>query len=375
MMRELRGQLVNFVRGLLQTVFRMAPWPTSPGLRAAGHPGPDSPVLITGNYDLTVRRLLRALRGLDAWVVVAPSQGVNVWCAAAGGHFGTHQIVTAIKTSGIEDKVAHRRAILPQLAGTGVVAQDVARRTGWRVKFGPVYAHDLPSYLAAGGEATSAMRQVRFTLAERVEMMTAWAAPTSLVLAIVFGLFAPRWLLPLLVLTWLLAAVVYFSVLERIPGPRRVLLALTAMAAASGYVYLAGGGAWTIAAGAAMALGLSWLLSFDYQGSTPNHAVDHFHEADFRIQLDVDRCTGAFVCLEVCPEAVFQRETNRKKVQLAHPERCVRCAACIVQCPRDALYLANGKGDRVLPETIRRFKLNLLGRRAIHAAGPGEATD
>jgi NAD-dependent dihydropyrimidine dehydrogenase PreA subunit len=369
MMRNLRQRLVHFVLDILQTVFRMLPWPTPTGLRKVGHPGPASPVLVTGNYDLTVRRLLRDLQGLDAWVVVAPSQGVNVWCAAAGGHFGTHQVVTAIKTSGIEGRVEHRRAILPQLAGTGVVAQDVARRTGWRVKFGPVYARDLPSYLAAGQQASGAMRHVRFTLWERLEMMTAWAAPTSLVLAAVFGVFFPGWLLPLLALTWLLAAAVYFFVLEWIPGPRRLLLALISMFIASLYVFTAGGGTWAIAAAAGIALGLAWLLSFDYQGSTPNHAVDHFHEADFRIHLDTERCTGAFVCLEVCPEGVFEREENRKKVTLAHPEQCVRCAACIVQCPRDALYLEDGKNNRVTPETIRRFKLNLLGRRAIHTSG------
>jgi NAD-dependent dihydropyrimidine dehydrogenase PreA subunit len=297
-----------------------------------------------------------------------------VWCAAAGGHFGTHQVVTAIKTSWIEQRVEHRRAILPQLAGTGVEAQDVARRTGWRVKFGPVYAEDLPSFLAAGQQADDAMRRVRFTARERLEMMTAWAAPTSLVLAVVFGVFAPGWLLPLFALTWLLAAAVYFFVLEWIPGPRRLLLALISILVASLYVFATGGGTWAIAAAAAIALGLAWLLSFDYQGSTPNHAVDHFHEALFRIQLDTERCTGAFVCLEVCPEGVFKREENQKKVALAHPEQCVRCAACIVQCPRDALYLENGRGGRVTPETIRRFKLNLLGRRAITLGGPGNPT-
>ncbi len=369
-MRELRQRFVSGVLDVLQSVFRMVPWPTPTGLRKVGHPGPGSPVLITGNYDLTVRRLLRALRGIDAWVLVAPSQGVNVWCAAAGGHFGTHQVVTAIKTSGIEERVEHRRAILPQLAGAGVVAQDVARRTGWRVKFGPVYAHDLPSFLAAGQQASDAMRQVHFTAYERFEMMTAWAAPTSLVLAVVFGVFSPGWLLPLLGLTWLLAAVVYLLGLRRIPGPRRLLLAMAAVCVASLYVWAAGGGGWAVVTAAVLALGLASLLSFDYQGSTPNQPVDHFHEADFRIHLDTERCTGAFVCLEVCPEGVFQREESRKQVALAHPEQCVRCAACIVQCPKDALWLEDGQGRRIMPETIRRFKLNLLGRRAVHASGP-----
>ena len=72
-------------RDVLQAAFRLFPWPTEPGLRRVGAPGAFSPVIVTGNYDLTVRRLMRALQGLDAWVVVAPSSGINVWCAASGG--------------------------------------------------------------------------------------------------------------------------------------------------------------------------------------------------------------------------------------------------------------------------------------------------
>ena len=146
------GRWAGAVRDLLQTALRLVPWPAETGLRRVGDPGPASPVIVTGNYDLTVRRVLRAVAGLDVWVVVAPASGINVWCAAAGGHFGSHQVVTALKTSGVESRVEHRRAILPQLAATGVEAGEVRRRCGWRVRFGPVYARDLPRYLAQGGK-------------------------------------------------------------------------------------------------------------------------------------------------------------------------------------------------------------------------------
>ena len=56
------------------------------GLVRIGRPGRRSPVLLTGNFTLTVRRLRDALRGRDAWLLVANSKGVNVWCAAGGGH-------------------------------------------------------------------------------------------------------------------------------------------------------------------------------------------------------------------------------------------------------------------------------------------------
>ncbi len=41
----------------------------------------------------------------------------------------------------------------------------------------------------------------------------------------------------------------------------------------------------------------------------------------------------------------------------------------LVQCPMDALSFEDENGARVEPETIRRFKLNLLGKRAVDA-GP-----
>ena len=136
--------MIRLAKEILQTAFRMVPWPTEPGLRAIGNPGRDSPVLLTANYDLTVRRLTRALRGVDAWLLVAPAKGINVWCAAAGGHLTTHQVVTVLKTSGIAGRVDHRDLVVPQLAATGVEGLDVFRRSRWRVRFGPVRAGIRP---------------------------------------------------------------------------------------------------------------------------------------------------------------------------------------------------------------------------------------
>jgi CO dehydrogenase/acetyl-CoA synthase gamma subunit (corrinoid Fe-S protein) len=124
---------------------------------------------VTCNYDLTVRRVLRALRGLDAYLLIAPTKGINVWCGAAGGYFTAHQVISVLRTSGIGELVDHRRLILPQLSATGVERKLVEQRTGWRVVFGPVYASDVPAYLAYGRK-TEAMRQVHFLLPDRMEM-------------------------------------------------------------------------------------------------------------------------------------------------------------------------------------------------------------
>lgn len=233
---------------LLTTAFRFFPWPTQPGLQAVGQPGADSPVFLTGNFALTAARLKRALRGLDGWLLVANSWGINVWCAAAGGHLTTHDAISALKTSGIAGRVAHRRVILPQLAVTGIEADQVRERAGWRVIWGPVDTRDLPAFLR--GEENPKMRQVRFAPQQRLEMAVMWAAPLSLLASITL-LFWPDGFLPLV-------------------------------------------------AGIAA---------------------------------------------------------------LPHAGRCEQCAACIVQCPTDALFFETPDGERTPPETVRRYKLNLLGTR------------
>ena len=356
----------ELARDVLQTAFRLAPWPTESGLRQVGRPGPYSPVVVTCNYDLSVRRVRRALAGVDAWIVVAPSGGINVWCAAAGGLFGTHQVVTALKTSGIEQRVRHRRAVLPQLAATGVLAREVSRRCGWRVRFGPVYAEDLPAYLAGDQKKTEAMRRVRFAWRERLEMAIAWAAPTALVVGLVAALLQPAWALPLVALAACLSLGV-FLIFDRVPGPRRLVFGACGTTLALTVVGVAGGGVAALVTAAVASVGLTALLTFDYTGSTPIEGGSHFAERAWHIDLDLERCKGVYNCWEVCPEACFEKREDARLVTLAHEERCVRCGACVVQCPMDALAFVDESGGRVPPDTIRRFKLNLLGRRAVDA--------
>jgi len=298
-------------------------------------------------------------------LVVAPSGGINVWCAAAGGHLSTHQVVTALKTSGVAERVSHRNVILPQLAATGVLALDVFRRARWRARFGPVDARDLPEYLGSQ-EKTDSMRQVQFSLVARLQMAVAWAAPTSLVVGGIAAVSKTEWLLPLVALVWLLAIAV-FTIFDRLGQNRHAVLGLASVALSLGATLLAGGG-WPALVAAVVAPAIVFtVLTFDYTGSTPTEGGSHFEERKWTITLDRDRCEGVFRCWEVCPEACFEKHEDIRKVELAHDERCIRCGACIVQCPKDALFFEDEAGDRIEPEVIRKFKLNLLGQRRVNA--------
>lgn len=140
----------------------------NPGLYAVGEAGKGSPVLVSANYKLSFDILRRSLRGLDAWVLVLDTKGINVWCAAGKGTFGTDELVRRIDGSGLSKIVDHRRVVVPQLGAPGVDAADVQKRTGFRVFYGPVRARDVKYYLDEGYDATKDMRTVRFPLIDRL---------------------------------------------------------------------------------------------------------------------------------------------------------------------------------------------------------------
>lgn len=142
-----------------------------PGLYALGNPDNQSNVLVTANYKMSFDRLREALPGRDAWLLVLDTDGINVWCAAGKGTFGTEELVRRVKSSGLTKVVSHRELILPQLSGPGIAAHQVKKFTGFRVHYGPIRASDLPAYLEAGLKATPEMRLKTFTLRERVALI------------------------------------------------------------------------------------------------------------------------------------------------------------------------------------------------------------
>jgi len=139
-----------------------------PGLYAVGRPTAASPVLVSANYKMSFDRLRKTLSGLDLWILVIDTKGINVWCAAGKGTFGTEELVGRIAQVGLADVVKGRSLILPQLGAPGVAAHEVLKRSGFQVVYGPVRAADIPEFLRAGQTATPSMRAVRFDLWDRL---------------------------------------------------------------------------------------------------------------------------------------------------------------------------------------------------------------
>jgi acetyl-CoA decarbonylase/synthase complex subunit gamma len=161
-----------------------------PGLYAVGNPTSQSPVFVSANYKMSFDRLRSNLDGRDGWTLVLDTMGINVWCAAGKGTFGTEEIVNRLESVGLKDIVSHRKLVLPQLGAPGVSAHEVKRRTGFSVVYGPVRAEDLPTFLDAGMRATPEMRLVTFPLRDRLVLipveLTNWA---KYVIAIVLAVY------------------------------------------------------------------------------------------------------------------------------------------------------------------------------------------
>lgn len=155
---------------LARVGFKRSEHRIKPGLYSIGTPTPDSPVFVTANYTLSFDSLRSALVGINGYILVLDTQGINVWCAAGKGTFGTDELVNRIETTRLHEVVNHRVLILPQLGAPGVAAHQVKKRSKFKVEYGPVRADDLPAYLETR-QATPEMRRVRFTLKDRLVLI------------------------------------------------------------------------------------------------------------------------------------------------------------------------------------------------------------
>jgi hypothetical protein len=163
-----------------------------PGLYSIGAPAADSPVFVTANYSLSFDALRSSLCGLDSYVLVLDTRGINVWCAAGKGTFGTEELVRRVAAANLGEVVSHRELVLPQLGATGVSAREVERLSGFSVRFGPVRANDIPEFMSSGN-ATRDMRTVRFGLIDRIVLIPVefnYAVLPALVVAALLYLLA-----------------------------------------------------------------------------------------------------------------------------------------------------------------------------------------
>jgi hypothetical protein len=166
-----------------------------PGLHAKGMPDKNSDVFVTSNYKLTFDILRKSLEKLDAWILVLDTKGINVWCAAGKGTFGTGELIRTIKDTKLKGLLSHNKVIVPQLGAVGVSAHKVMEETGFKVNYGPIKSGDIRAYIDNNYTATEEMRRIKFPLKDRlilvpVEFFQPWKKflYLSVLTLILFGL-------------------------------------------------------------------------------------------------------------------------------------------------------------------------------------------
>ncbi len=123
------------------------PVAVEPKLYTVGEPGPDAPVLVTTNFSLSyysVEGEVEASR-VPAYILSVDTEGTSVLTAWASDKFNASTITAALKKSGIEAKMKHKKLVIPGFVA--VLSGGVEDESGWSVQVGPKEASGIPSFL------------------------------------------------------------------------------------------------------------------------------------------------------------------------------------------------------------------------------------
>jgi NAD-dependent dihydropyrimidine dehydrogenase PreA subunit len=347
----------RFFFELFHSFFRYYNFPTALGLHRIGNPGPDSPVFVSGNYTLTVQRLLEKLKGFDCYLLVANSRGCNVWCAVGMNEYSEFDIIDAVTVADLKEVVRHRRLILPVYAAPGIDVEAVKRVTGFHVHWGPTHLNHLPEYIRNGLKRSEKMFKVEFGFQDRMEQ----ALATGLAYAMTIGLAAIVWPMFILKVISLIfvAYLIAFGFYHMFPLERHWrrfgVQAAIALSAEAAWGLSHGWKPVDYALWSVVLIAILILVALDQCGSTPLYKTSLAHwlkKGDylslFNPVVDPELCTNCMQCVLVCPRYVFAaRREGERKVVAVHPNDCEECLACVKQCPTDAIFNRSGlyKGD------------------------------
>lgn len=124
------------------------PIQVSPGLYEINNPKPDSALLVTTNFSLTYFSVAGEVEGSGqpAWLLICDAEGMSVLTSWAAGKFDAERIAKAVKASGVEGKINHKKLVIPGLVATlsGELEEELP---GWEIRVGPREAIDIPAYL------------------------------------------------------------------------------------------------------------------------------------------------------------------------------------------------------------------------------------
>ncbi len=351
----------SIIKSIWDYIGRWFPNPVEPGMRVIGNPDRNSPVIVTSNFHLTVRRVEKSLKNENVFLLVAPANGINVWCASTGGELNTHSVITAIKTSQLKKRIDHNRIILPQFSAPGIDLNILKKETGFKGLFGPAYSKNIPKYLKSH-KSVFENNRADFSLPFRLEMLISMNFIIWLAVIVVLLIISPKTLIPASIYFWVTGFMLYAGY-PIIPGKsgwlKAGLLSLFEIVSIALYSFYVAKipvfSYWKIMIGLSV---INLILGFDLKGIVAGYPSEaewlmkklgmnsfgHIFSAEKQnegfIHQDINKCTNCRICLMVCPKGVFGI-VNKKNIRIVNQPECFACNACVTQCSEKALQLEN----------------------------------
>jgi len=123
------------------------PVAVEPGLKAFGTPEENSPVMFTTNFALTYYTVASDIESakINAYLIVVDTEGTAVDSAVAGRKLTAEKIADAIKASGIENKVRHKKLIIHGKSAR--LSGEIEELSGWQILVGPRDSSEIPKFL------------------------------------------------------------------------------------------------------------------------------------------------------------------------------------------------------------------------------------
>ncbi len=315
-----------------------------------GSPDDTSPVYVTGNFELTIRRVVKSLMRQNCWLLVCDSRGINIWCSTEAGHFGTEEICESILESGLSDKVKHRKVMLPQLAASNADIVEIQRETGFKCDFGPVRCKDIPEYLTYkenrmmnGADKSEILdmecrlRHVRFDLPDRIEVAVSSPLIFVLVLLLIYNFIGLEHLAVILPLVYIL------NILHAVAYPYRFVRNIWIWSLTVGVIMFAASHLllnWALQMEAfryylPVSLGMAYLV-LEFEGWSPMVKFSYGFDKKVEVGVEEDKCIGCGLCVDVCVKSVFM--LNDGVSEVSDGDACMQCRACYLRCPTGAVW-------------------------------------
>ncbi len=169
--RPLRLRPIDYAKALVQWIHAFKrTYAIEPGLyHLSDDVDVHTPVLVTGNYHLSVFLLLRHLQGRNVRLLVVDTDGINVWCAAGKLQFSNDAILQQLERYDRAELTDRKwlRLVLPKFGLAGIDIRGL-RKEKIRPIIGPLYAREVPAWLAAPKLVDQNESRVHFGLQMRL---------------------------------------------------------------------------------------------------------------------------------------------------------------------------------------------------------------